>query len=281
MNLPTHGSETSLFPSSLDGVFARFAGSGRESACRLAGGAERSNIDYSLKMSEILSSAMKPSDTTLSHEWDAIGRPHSSAMLSYSALPHARLASWSHRLYSAGLPHSAIQHENSSAFSLSVEEMNSLWRPYGAANKLYEFSHHSIPTELASFEGLMDALQMLGFNESAEEIEMLSSPDDIDDGDEPLSLESVRGFVKLMDAFRDLGEPMVGRFSAGTLSVEWRIADDRHLLVEPLDSGNASFAFIGPSLTSGANRFRLNGRGKIADVVDALRNNKVDKWRAW
>jgi len=97
--------------------------------------------------------------------------------------------------------------------------------------------------------------------------------DDIDEDGESLSLESVRGFVKLMDAFQDLGEPMLGRFSAGTLSVEWRAADDKHIFVEPLDGDCASFVLICPSPTADEGEFCLNGRGKIADVVAALRNN--------
>lgn len=135
--------------------------------------------------------------------------------------------------------------------------------------------------ESAIFDDLLRSLKRRGFGACAECLVDLRFADDFEEGAAPLSLESVRGFVKLMDAFRELGEPMVGRFSAGTLSVEWRVADDKHLLVEPLDGDDASFALIGPSLTPGADRLRLNGRGKIADVVAALRNHQVDKWRAW
>lgn len=135
--------------------------------------------------------------------------------------------------------------------------------------------------ESAAFEELFSSLRRHGFGASAECLVDLRFANDFEEGDEPLSFESVRGFVKLMDVFQDLGEPMLGRFSAGTLSVEWRIADDKHLLVEPLDGDNASFALIGPSLNPGADRFHLNGRGKISDVVEALRNHQVDKWHAW
>jgi len=278
MNLPAPSSETSFFPSLAGDPFADAK---RESVNRWVSVAERSDIDYSLKMSEILSSSMKPGDNSLPHGRGAVGWPHSSTMLPHSALPHARFASWSRYLHSAGLPYSAHHHEESSVSALSAEELL-VKRIYQAMqNRVGGFLRYSPPAESASFEGLMFALKVNGFNESAEEIEMLSSPDDLELNDEPLSLESVRGFVKLMDAFQDLGEPMVGRFSAGTLSVEWRIADDKHLLVETLDGDNASFALIGPSLTAGEDEFCLNGRGKIADVVVALRNHQVDKWHAW
>lgn len=279
MNLSAHISMTPFPPSFFDGTFADAK---RESASRLASGVERSNIDYSLKMSEILSSSMRPNDNHLSHEWDAVGRPYSSTELRYSSISHAHFVSQTRRLHSTGLVYSVLQHEEGLVSAFPVEDVypeGRLYELYELVNKFNEFPGYSPPTELASFEELMDALQMRGFNESVEEIEALRSADDLEPGDKPLLLESVRGFVNLMDAFHDLGEPMVGRFSAGTLSVEWRIADDKLLLVEPLDSGNASFALIGPSLTPGADEFRLNGRGKIADVVDAMRNNQVDKWR--
>lgn len=143
---------------------------------------------------------------------------------------------------------------------------------------LGEFLSSFPSTELTSFEKAVAALKRRGLNESAESIDELLSTDDLEPNDRHLSIESVQGFVELMDIFQDLGEPMLGRFSEGTLSVEWRIADDKHLLLEPLNGGDASFALIGPSPTRGADRIRLNGRGKIADVVDTLRKNEVDKW---
>ena len=71
---------------------------------------------------------------------------------------------------------------------------------------------------------------------------------------------------------------MLGLFSEGTLSVEWRIADDKHLLIEPLDDKNASFAFIGPT-NKPEEKFRLNGRGAIEEVIATLRKYGVDEWK--
>jgi len=285
MNLPAHSSETSFFPSSPGGSFAHLADAKRESVSRLVSGMERFNIDYSslaLKMDEILNPLMRPNNASLSHEWNTVNRAYSSTG-SYSILKNVHLGLRSHRLHSTELAYyGVIEHEGIFASALLTKEMNLAKQIHQAMqSRLGGFLRYYLPAELTSFEELMIALRVRGFNESAEEIEGLRSTDDMEPGDEPLSFESVRGFVKLMDAFQDLGEPMLGRFSAGTLSVEWRIADDKHLLVEPLDGDYASFALIGPSLTAGADRFRLNGRGKIADVVATLRNNQVDKWRAW
>ena len=72
---------------------------------------------------------------------------------------------------------------------------------------------------------------------------------------------------------------MLGFFSEGILSAEWRIADDKHLMIEPLDGKNASFAFIGPTTNKPGEKFRLNGRGSIEEVIDTLRKHGVDGWK--
>lgn len=132
-------------------------------------------------------------------------------------------------------------------------------------------------TQIAA-KKMIASLKHQGFSKCAERLAYLQSADDLEKDDKPLSPESVQGFVKLVGAFRDLGEPLLGLFSEGTLSVEWRIADDKHLLIEPLDSEHASFAFIGPSIRQG-NKFRLNGRGTIADIISTLRVHGVNQWR--
>lgn len=131
--------------------------------------------------------------------------------------------------------------------------------------------------EPSSFEEVVTFLDYQGFDKCAERLIYLHSADDLEEGDEPLTLESAQGFVHLIEDFKDLGEPLLGLFSEGTLSVEWRIADDKHLLIEPLDSENASFALIGPSSKRG-DKFRLNERGKITDIINTLQKNGVTQW---
>ena len=128
-----------------------------------------------------------------------------------------------------------------------------------------------------SFEEAIEGLKQCGFSESANCIDDLRLTNDLEEGDKPLTVESAMGFVALMRGFSGLGEPMLGLFSEGTLSAEWRIADNKHLLIEPLDNERAAFAFIGPSKFG--EKFRLNGRGTIAEVIDALRKHGVDQWR--
>lgn len=124
----------------------------------------------------------------------------------------------------------------------------------------------------------VEKLKNIGLVKSADYINYLRSTDDLEAGDQPLTAESVMGFAELMYRFRDLGEPMLGLFSEGTLSVEWRIADNKHLLIEPLDDKNASFAFIGPANKLGE-EFHLDDRGTIEEVINTLRRYGVDRWK--
>jgi len=119
--------------------------------------------------------------------------------------------------------------------------------------------------EDAAFEELFRSLKKCGFGECIERLAYLRSTEDMEDDETPLLLESAKGFVALMNGFPDLGKPLLGLFWGGTLSVSWRIADNKHLAVEPLDAENASFALIGPAAQPGE-EFRANGRGTIAEV---------------
>jgi len=281
MNLSAHGSRTSFFPSPLDSTFAHFADAKRENASRLVSGMGRSNINHSLETAEILNPLML-NDIPFSHEWNATELPYSSTGPSYGVIDHARRALWSHRLRSTELSYSVIKHMESSISAFLAEETNLVGRLYGfhgvVKSKLDEFPGYSPSTELASFDDLMVALQTKGFNESAARLAYLHSSEDMEEGDAPLSLESVRGFVNFINDFQDLGrEPLLGLAPSGDLSVEWRIADNKHLGVWPLDSGYVHFAFIGPSGKLGE-RAHLSGEGTIAKVISILREHGVDQW---
>lgn len=131
--------------------------------------------------------------------------------------------------------------------------------------------------DAADFENLLRALRRQGLGACAARLKYLHSSEDMEDDDAPLSLESARGFVEFMEGFPDLGEPMLGVFAGGTLSAGWRIADNKHLLVESLDGSHAAFALIGPAARPGE-EFRANGDGTIKEVIHALRAHGVDKW---
>jgi len=260
MNLSEKNSRTSFFRPSLEGPFTYFADAKHGNTSHVMRGMEWSNIESPIKLTEILDLSLKLNDAPL---FRARG-----------------MMDWAQRITESLC--STIEHRGSSASDSftryrGLEKRALLYE--ALKNALGEFSSHFPAAELTSFEEVTLALKRRGLNRSAERIEELLAAGDLEPNDKPLSLESARGFIKLMDIFQDLGEPMLGRFSEGTLTVAWRLADDKHLLIEPLNGDDASFALIGPSFTRGTDRFRLNGRGKIADVIDALRKNKVDKWR--
>ncbi len=132
-----------------------------------------------------------------------------------------------------------------------------------------------------NIEEITERIDRMGYPDCSERIDFLNNTDDTEEGELPLSLESAKGFLLFFTRFSDLGEPVLGLFPEGTLSAGWRIADNKHLLIEPLDSQNASFALIGPSDKGSDEKFRLNGRGKIAEVIKTLRRQGVDQWRKY
>jgi len=130
----------------------------------------------------------------------------------------------------------------------------------------------------AAFEDILRALRRQGLGACAARLAYLRSPDDMEDDDAPLSLESARGFVNFINDFHDLGDrPMLGLAPSGALSVEWRIAADKHLGIWPLDGRHVAFAFIAPADKPGE-RFRLSGKGTIAEVIDTLQREGVERW---
>jgi len=133
--------------------------------------------------------------------------------------------------------------------------------------------------QAAGFEAVLRALRRQGLGACAERLAYLRSPEDMEDDEAPLSLESARGFANFVSDFQDLGKrPMLGLAPSGELSVEWRIAADKHLGVWPLDGGHVAFAFIGPSDKPGGKRIRRSGKGAIAEVINILREHGVDQW---
>jgi len=132
--------------------------------------------------------------------------------------------------------------------------------------------------QAADFADICRALRRQGLGACAARLAYLRSPEDMEDDESPLSLESARGFVNFVSDFQDLGKrPMLGLAPSGDLSVEWRLAADKHLGIWPLDGGHVAFAFIGPSSKSGE-KFRLSGKGTIAEVINILREHGVDQW---
>jgi len=129
-----------------------------------------------------------------------------------------------------------------------------------------------------AFDELLSSLKRRGFGACAARLAYLHSVEDMEDDDAPLSLESARGCVNFVTGFSELGDTaLLGLASSGALSVEWRIADDKHLGIWPLDGGHVAFAFTAPAEKPGE-PLRLSGEGTIAKVIGILRQHGVDQW---
>ncbi len=132
-----------------------------------------------------------------------------------------------------------------------------------------------------TFSKIISRLHLKGFPESAARINELRQMDDDDfeEGDKPLSVESARGFAKFITRFACLGEPGLGLFSTGTLSAGWKVAENKHLLLEFFDDNNLCFAMIKPDESNPDGKFRLNGNGSQEAVLRTLEESGVMKWR--
>lgn len=181
--------------------------------------------------------------------------------------------------------HHAVRREMGFSYDMTIIEHEKFadFLHLGAEEKEKDFIVALLnnPSPDHQIKQIAEDLKYLGYSNCAEDICWFHDDNDLEEGEQPLNPESAKGFLSFITQFGDLGEPMLGPFPEGTLSVEWRIADNKHLLVEPLDSKNACFALIGPSdsLDSPDGKFRLNGRGTIKDVIKTLRKYEVDRWK--
>ncbi len=132
--------------------------------------------------------------------------------------------------------------------------------------------------EYMQWNPILTRLEEKGFKNNAARIKELMGLQDFEEGEQPLSFESTRGFQEFVFEFPVLGEPVLGIFPEGTLSAGWRIADNKHLVIEFLDSNIVSFALIGPDDNASDKKFRLNGRGDRKKIIKILSKNGVEKW---
>ncbi len=145
-----------------------------------------------------------------------------------------------------------------------------------AISKSVQDTHNAL-VRRERFSSIFVSLQEQGFTESAERINELANLQDFEEGEKPLSLESAHSFQQFIGDFTVLGEPILGIFSEGTLSAGWRLADNKHFLLEFLENHAISFAMITPDDDATDGKFRLNGRGSKKRVLKSL-NNAILQW---
>ena len=148
---------------------------------------------------------------------------------------------------------------------------------------MIEAIHHCTPDATAlrngdGFQRVFRALRKRGFHESAEQLHELHTLEDMEGGT-ALSLEASQSFVQFIDKLKIPGIPVLGIFHHGTLSAGWRIAKNKHVLLEFVNPKQLRFAMIAPDRNAPDKRFRLNGQGSHAAVVKFLQERGVTKWR--
>ncbi len=102
--------------------------------------------------------------------------------------------------------------------------------------------------------------------------------DDFEEGDLPIDVDSAWGFEQFIPRFPHLGEPEIGLFSQVTLSISWRLADNKHMLLEFLDRKQIAFALIGPDDKAPDKKFHTDGHGTHSQVIKTLCDLGVTEW---
>ena len=128
---------------------------------------------------------------------------------------------------------------------------------------------------------LIALLRLAGLTEIADRIASLSKPgEDLEDDEEPASIESIRALALSIRALIGLGEPLIGLMSKGALVAEWLLAPDKHLAMKFVDEARVTFALIAPA-KGGPDRARLNGTSSGAEALAAIGAYGVYRWREY
>ncbi len=138
----------------------------------------------------------------------------------------------------------------------------------------------STSSEQKIFDDVINSLREKNLKKSADRIAKLLklTEDDLEEGEGRLSAVSTQCFVEFLMEFRDLGEPLLGFFGEGILSAEWRIAEDKHLLVEFPGRDAVSFIVIKPDDTAENGKLVLNGRCAWKRAIEIFREHGVGEW---
>ena len=145
------------------------------------------------------------------------------------------------------------------------------------------------PTALLDWQGtveesddvasLLALLELAGFAGAAERIAALSRPGgDLEDDEEPASIEAIKAFALTVRDLIGLGEPLIALSDGGSLIAEWHIATDKHIAVKFLGENRVAFSLIAPA-TGNRIRARLNGSGTRPEVIRAMRAFGIGSWR--
>ena len=171
-----------------------------------------------------------------------------------------------------------------------LAELRSVIAPFVASDSpLLTFPSYPVPpTALLDWQGIIEEsddvafllalLELAGFAGAAERIAALSQPGgDLEDDEEPASIEVIKAFALMVRDLIGLGEPLIALSDGGSLIAEWYIATDKHIAVKFLAENRVAFALIAPA-TGNRIRARLNGSGTRSEVIRAMRAFGIDRW---
>lgn len=148
-------------------------------------------------------------------------------------------------------------------------------QPDTAPSALIRWAHELEACE--EIEEVIALLRLADFEKAADRIAILHATT-IEDDELPPDIESLKNLAKFVKANPDLGELRIGLAPDGTLTGEWRYADDKHIAIQFLSSDNeVVFAAIGPAPRQGARR-RLNGTGSLSEIIAQLEAFGLRNW---
>lgn len=97
-------------------------------------------------------------------------------------------------------------------------------------------------------------------------------------GEEPMSAESLRSFVRFMTNNQGLLDPSVAVTPDGYVQAEWHEGKDKHLVVEFLPGELARYAAITPNIDKPERPNRMSGFLSISGVLDAVSPGGIRDW---
>ena len=96
---------------------------------------------------------------------------------------------------------------------------------------------------LATIAEVCDVLRAWGHPQLADRLAYLASDADLDDGDQPATLESARGFLAFFGAVESVeGKLHLGTTEDGTICAHWRFPDSRSASLYFLDRKQVDYA---------------------------------------
>ena len=117
---------------------------------------------------------------------------------------------------------------------------------------------------LKSIEDICSALASSGHPDLAQRITYFASDEDLEEGEAPVTVESVLGFWEFFQAVESKGRLGTGCTAEGQICADWRFEDERLVSIWFLDSHNARFA----ASYAPVKLVEIEGGGEVGDRIE-------------